>query len=83
MRDQDASPFATGEPFHGLVELFAAEQESCRPRGNVNDPVLINHRIAFGSQSAAQRHVGIEFAGLVEVNDAQPLGPANLSAGRG
>ena len=79
LSDQDSRPFASGEPFDRLVKLLAGEQKFCRPRGHVNDPVLINDRIAFRSQRTPQCHVGIEFTGLIEVHDTQPLGPTNLT----
>jgi hypothetical protein len=44
----------------------------------VNDAIAIDDGIAVRRKRAAQSYVGIERAGLVEVDDAQPVGAANL-----
>src|SRR5215467_11607406 len=40
----------------------------------MNGPVLIDDRIAVGRECAAQRHIRIETAVLIEVNDSQLVG---------
>ena len=45
----------------------------------MNDAILIDHRIAFGCQRPAQRHIRVELAALIEINNTQPVGPSNLS----
>ena len=82
LRDQHARPFASGEAADGLIELLAGEQESCRPRRDVNHAVLIDHGIAVRSQRAAQSYIRIELASLIEVHDSQPVGSANFSSSR-
>ena len=47
----------------------------------MHQAVLINHRIALGSEGAAQRDLGIEWTALVEVDNAQPIGAFDLAAG--
>ena len=41
--NQDAGTFASGEVRHRLVELVPAEQKSRRPRGDMDDAVLVDH----------------------------------------
>ena len=48
----------------------------------MNHAVLINHRIAVRRERATQTDVGIEFAILIEVHDAQGIGPADFPARR-
>src|SRR5258708_6615257 len=48
----------------------------------MNNSILVDDRIAFRSQSAAQSHIGVELAALVEIHDAQPRRSINLSRGR-
>ena len=43
----------------------------------MNHAVPIDDGVAVGGQRAAQGDVGIEVAGLIEVNNAQPVGAAN------
>src|SRR5260370_19544418 len=81
LRDQDARAFASGKPPDRLAELLAGKKESRRPSGHVNYAISIHNRIAVRCESAAQSYVGIERAGLVEVDDAQPVGAAHLAPG--
>src|SRR5260370_3056524 len=83
LRDQDARAFASGKPPDRLAELLAGKKESRRPSGHVNYAISIHNRIAVRCESAAQSYVGIESAGLVEGDDAQPVGAANLAPGSG
>ena len=71
LSDQDASAFSAGKPPNALIQRFTAEEETRRPRRNMNHLVLITHRIAVGSERAAQSNVGIELAILVEIDDAE------------
>src|SRR5450755_2209399 len=48
----------------------------------MNYAILIGDRIAFRRQGPSQSYVLIELAALIEIDDAQPVGPANLSAVR-
>src|ERR1700694_135015 len=80
--DQNAGAFASGKAAYGLAKLLAGKQESCRPSGYVNYAIAIHDGIAVRREGAAQSYVGIERARLVEVDDAQPVGAANLATGR-
>src|ERR1019366_4645214 len=51
------------------------------PGGHVNHAILINHGIAVRSERAAQSHVRIELAILIEVDHAQRIGLVNLASG--
>ena len=49
----------------------------------MNHAVLIENRIAFGSQRATQGDVGIKLAPLIEVHNTKPFGAADMAvAGR-
>src|SRR5215469_16387856 len=48
----------------------------------MNGLVLIDDRIAVGSECASQRHIRIETAVLIEVNDSQLIGLPHLPHGR-
>ncbi len=52
LSNQHTGAFASGKPLDGLVELFAAKQEFGGPGCNVNDAILIDNRIPFGSERA-------------------------------
>jgi hypothetical protein len=54
LSDEHAGAFASGEPFDGLIELFAGEEEFGGPRCDVNDAILIDDRVSFRSEGAAQ-----------------------------
>src|SRR6266446_812992 len=48
----------------------------------MDDAILINHRVAVPRKRPAQSNIRIEFTILVEVDDSQPLGAANLATFR-
>src|ERR1700747_1842659 len=48
----------------------------------MNHAILINHGVAVRRKRPAQRNFWIEFTVLVEVDDTQPLGWANLAGFR-
>ena len=82
LRDQDASALASREAADGLAQLFAGEEESRRPSGDVDYTIAIDDGIALGRERAAQSYIGIERARLVKVDDAQPIGAANRTGCR-
>ena len=53
LRDQDAGPFASGEPPDRPIQVVWRKEKPCCPRGDVNHSLLINHRIAVGRKGAA------------------------------
>src|SRR5258708_13903123 len=59
--------------------MFRIEKKFRGPCGNVNHVVLIDYGIAVGRERAAQTDVRIELAILIEIHDAQRIGPANFS----
>ena len=63
LSNQHAGAFPSGKPFDGLIELFAGEQKFRGPRSHVNNAILIDHRVPFRSERAAQRQVQIQLAG--------------------
>ena len=77
--DQHAGPFTPGKPANPLVQTFRRKKKSFGPRSDVDDAILINHRVAVRGKRPAQSHIGIEFAILVEVHNSQSLGAANFA----
>ena len=47
----------------------------------MNDAILIDDRVSVRSERAAECHIQIELAALVEIDNTQPIGTTNLSAG--
>src|SRR5580658_7854120 len=80
LSNQHTGAFASGKPLDGLVELFAAEQEFGGPGGDVNNAILIDDGVPFGSERAAQGQAQIKPAALVEIHNAQPVGAPNFAA---
>ena len=80
LSNQDAGAFAARKPADALIQGFSGEEETSSPGRDVNHLVLITHRIAVGSECAAQGDVGIELAILVEINDAEIVGLAHGAA---
>src|ERR1700724_2229162 len=68
--DQDSRPLAARKFSHRLIQLLPGKQELRRPRSYVDHSVLVNDRIAFRCQRTPQGYVGIEFAGLIEIDDS-------------
>src|SRR5207302_5844161 len=66
LSNQHTGAFASGKPLDGLVELFATEQEFGGPGCDVNDAILIDDGVPFGSECTAQGQAQIELAALVE-----------------
>jgi len=77
--DQDARAFAAGEPPHALIQI-PPKTETARPTPprESRAPDKSPHRYP-AAQSTAQSDVWIKLAALVEVDDLQSLGPANLA----
>jgi len=77
--DQHAGPLASGEPANSLIQIFSRKKKSFGPGTDVDDAILINHRVAVRRERLAQGNVRIEFAVLVEVHYSQSLGTANFA----
>jgi hypothetical protein len=68
--DEDAGALAAAEPFDGLVELLAGEEEFGGVAGDVDDPALIDDGVGVGRERAAEGDAFVELAGLGEVDGA-------------
>ncbi len=80
--DQDTRAFPATEPFDGLIELLAREEEPGRVACDMNNPILIHNRIGIGCESAAQGETVVDFTHLGEVDDAQVRGAPYGSCAR-
>src|SRR5579863_5348580 len=80
LSDQHTRTLASRKPLDGLIQLFPAEQESGGPGCDVNDAVLIDNGVSFGSQRATQGQARVELPTLVEIHNAQPVSAPNFAA---
>ena len=82
LSDQNAGALSSGKPANALIQVFTRKQKSFRPRSDVNNAILINHRVAVRRERPAQGNVRIKLAVLVKVHDSQTFGAAHLAGFR-
>ena len=80
--DEDAGALAAAEALNGLVELLASEKETRGPAGDVDEAAVVDDRVAFGREGAAQGEGGVDFAKLGEVDGAEHGGAFDGAARR-
>src|SRR5260370_42697956 len=64
LSNKNACPFADGEPANSLGQIFRRKKKTVRPRSDVDDAILVNHRFARRLKRVTQRDIRDELAVL-------------------